>query len=46
VIDAGADDVVLSHHGGRQLDRAPTPLEVLPDVLAAVGDRAATGGGL
>lgn len=33
------DAVVLSNHGGRQLDRAPTPLELLPDVLDAVGDR-------
>jgi L-lactate dehydrogenase (cytochrome) len=40
VVDAGADAVVVSNHGGRQLDRAPTPLEVLPDVVAAVGDRA------
>ena len=30
VVDAGADAVVVSNHGGRQLDRAPTPLEVLP----------------
>jgi len=27
---------VLSNHGGRQLDRAPVPLELLPDVVAAV----------
>lgn len=40
VVDAGADAVVVSNHGGRQLDRAPTPLELLPDVVAAVGDRA------
>ncbi|QKZ15956.1 alpha-hydroxy acid oxidase [Streptomyces chartreusis] len=40
VVDAGADAVVVSNHGGRQLDRAPTPLEILPDVVAAVGDRA------
>lgn len=40
VVDAGADAVVVSHHGGRQLDRAPTPLEVLPGVVDAVGDRA------
>jgi L-lactate dehydrogenase (cytochrome) len=39
VVDAGADAVVLSNHGGRQLDRAPIPLRVLPDVLDAVGDR-------
>ncbi|GAA1522530.1 alpha-hydroxy acid oxidase [Kribbella lupini] len=37
VVDAGADAVVLSNHGGRQLDRAPTPLRILPDVRKAVG---------
>lgn len=40
VVDAGADAVVVSNHGGRQLDRAPTPLELLPHVVAAVGERA------
>ena len=40
VVDAGADAVIVSNHGGRQLDRAPTPLEVLPAVVDAVGDRA------
>ena len=40
VVDRGADAVIVSNHGGRQLDRAPTPLEVLPDVVAAVGGRA------
>lgn len=40
VDDGGADAVVVSNHGGRQLDRAPTPLELLPSVVAAVGDRA------
>jgi len=40
VVDAGADAVVVSNHGGRQLDRAPIPLRVLPHVLDAVGDRA------
>jgi L-lactate dehydrogenase (cytochrome) len=40
VVDLGADAVVVSNHGGRQLDRAPTPLEVLPTVVEAVGDRA------
>lgn len=39
VVDAGADAVVLSNHGGRQLDRAPTPLRLLPQVADAVGDR-------
>jgi len=40
VVDAGADAIVISNHGGRQLDRAPTPLEQLPAIGAAVGDRA------
>jgi L-lactate dehydrogenase (cytochrome) len=40
VVDAGADAVIVSNHGGRQLDRAPTPLEVLPAVVDAVADRA------
>lgn len=37
---AGADGVVVSNHGGRQLDRAVTPLEVLPQIVAAVDSRA------
>ena len=37
-VDAGADALVLSNHGGRQLDRAPVPLELLPEVVAAVGE--------
>jgi L-lactate dehydrogenase (cytochrome) len=40
VVDAGADAVVVSNHGGRQLDRAPVPLESLAGVVDAVGDRA------
>jgi L-lactate dehydrogenase (cytochrome) len=40
VVDVGADGLVVSNHGGRQLDRAPTPLEQLPSIAAAVGDRA------
>jgi L-lactate dehydrogenase (cytochrome) len=40
VVDAGADAIVVSNHGGRQLDRSPTPLEQLPSIVAAVGDRA------
>ena len=40
VVDAGADAIVISNHGGRQLDRAPTPLEQLPAIVDAVGDRA------
>jgi len=39
VVDVGADGVVLSHHGGRQLDRSAPPLHLLPAVVRAVGDR-------
>jgi isopentenyl diphosphate isomerase/L-lactate dehydrogenase-like FMN-dependent dehydrogenase len=35
--DAGVDAIVLSNHGGRQLDRAPVPFYVLPDVVREVG---------
>ncbi|WP_295013368.1 alpha-hydroxy acid oxidase [uncultured Microbacterium sp.] len=34
----GVDGIVLSNHGGRQLDRAPIPFHLLPQVRAAVGD--------
>ena len=37
VVDHGADGVVLSTHGGRQLERAPVPFEVLPRVREALG---------
>jgi L-lactate dehydrogenase (cytochrome) len=40
VVDRGADGVIVSNHGGRQLDRAPTTLEILPGVVDAVGERA------
>lgn len=40
VVDAGADAVLLSNHGGRQLDRAPVPLELVAPTVDAVGDRA------
>jgi L-lactate dehydrogenase (cytochrome) len=36
--DAGADAVVVSNHGGRQLEGAPATLAVLPSVVEAVGD--------
>jgi L-lactate dehydrogenase (cytochrome) len=39
-VDAGADGVVVSNHGGRQLDQSPTPLEQLPAIAEAVGERA------
>ena len=35
---AGADAIVVSNHGGRQLDGAPSSIAVLPEVLEAVGD--------
>ncbi len=40
-VDAGVDGIVVSNHGGRQLDQAVVPLEVLPEVVAAVDGRAA-----
>ena len=40
VVDAGADAVVLSNHGGRQLDRAPVPLTLVPETVQRLGDRA------
>jgi L-lactate dehydrogenase (cytochrome)/glycolate oxidase len=36
--DAGVDAIVLSNHGGRQLDRAPVPFHLLPSVVREVGD--------
>jgi isopentenyl diphosphate isomerase/L-lactate dehydrogenase-like FMN-dependent dehydrogenase len=36
----GAAAVVVSNHGGRQLDGVPAALDALPEVLEAVGDRA------
>ena len=39
-VDAGASGVVVSNHGGRQLDGAPATLDVLPSVVAAVGGEA------
>jgi L-lactate dehydrogenase (cytochrome) len=35
--DAGVDGIVLSNHGGRQLDRAPVPFQLLPTVVREVG---------
>jgi L-lactate dehydrogenase (cytochrome)/glycolate oxidase len=37
--DAGADAIVLSNHGGRQLDRAPVPFHLLPEVVQALKAR-------
>ena len=36
--DLGVDGIVLSNHGGRQLDRAPIPFHLLPDVVREVGN--------
>jgi len=38
-VDAGAAAVVVSNHGGRQLDGVPASLRALPEVVNAVGDR-------
>ena len=35
--DAGVDAIILSNHGGRQLDRAPVPFHLLPVVVKEVG---------
>ena len=40
-MEHGADGIVISNHGGRQLDGAPATLEVLPQIAAAVGGRIA-----
>ena len=40
-VQHGADGILISNHGGRQLDGAPSPLDVLPQIAAAVGGRIA-----
>ncbi|GAA1876021.1 alpha-hydroxy acid oxidase [Pseudonocardia ailaonensis] len=40
VVDAGADGVLLSNHGGRQLDRAPVPAELIEPTVQEIGDSA------
>lgn len=37
VVDRGVDGIVLSNHGGRQLDRAPVPFHLLPVVARELG---------
>ena len=39
VLDCGADGIVMSNHGGRNLESAAAPLEMLPEVVDAVGKR-------
>ncbi|MEE9196418.1 MAG: alpha-hydroxy acid oxidase, partial [Alphaproteobacteria bacterium] len=38
-VEHGADGVVVSNHGGRALDSAAPTIDILPEVVAAVGDR-------
>ena len=38
-LSAGADAVVVSNHGGRQLDGAPSSISVLPEIVAAIDGR-------
>ncbi len=37
--EIGVDGIIVSNHGGRQLDQAPASLEALPAIKAAVGDK-------
>jgi isopentenyl diphosphate isomerase/L-lactate dehydrogenase-like FMN-dependent dehydrogenase len=39
-VDAGADAIVVSNHGGRQLDTVSSTLRVLPEIVCAVNNRA------
>ena len=39
VLECGADGIVMSNHGGRNLEYAAAPLEMLPEVVDAVGKR-------
>jgi (S)-3,5-dihydroxyphenylglycine transaminase len=38
-LDAGVDGIIVSNHGGRQLDGVPATLDVLPEVVSAVAGR-------
>ena len=40
VVDLGASGVILSNHGGRQLDRSPTPLRLIRPTVDAIGSDA------
>jgi L-lactate dehydrogenase (cytochrome) len=39
-VSEGVEAIVVSNHGGRQLDSLPSAIEVLPEIIDAVGDRA------
>lgn len=38
-VSVGADGIVVSNHGGRQLDGVPAGIEALPPIVSAVGDK-------
>jgi L-lactate dehydrogenase (cytochrome) len=38
-VQSGADALIVSNHGGRQLDGAMSSIEALPEIVAAVGDQ-------
>jgi len=38
-VDSGADAIIVSNHGGRQLDGAPSSISALPEIAQAVGHR-------
>ena len=38
-VQHGADAIIVSNHGGRQLDGAPSSIRVLPEIVDAVGDK-------
>jgi L-lactate dehydrogenase (cytochrome) len=38
-VDLGADAIIVSNHGGRQLDGAPSSISVLPEIAEAVRDK-------
>ena len=38
-VDAGMDGIIVSNHGGRQVDGAVASLDALPGIVDAVGDR-------
>ena len=39
VAELGIQGIILSNHGGRQFDRGPIPIEILPEVVAAIGEK-------
>lgn len=38
-VDIGASAIMISNHGGRQLDSSPAPFDLLSDIVEAVGDK-------